>query len=409
MSAMSNLNRHRSEQLSRGFTWVELLVVIVILGMLAGLLLPAVRTSSGAARRMACSHNFKNIALGLYEYHDSFGALPMQQGGTYDLDSDHGGTSMPGNNRHRLSVLVAILPFIEQQPLWEQISSGRAGASPVPQYAPMGPAPWTRQFDPWQTEIPMLRCPSDPGIGIPAHGRTNFAVCLGDATHWMNTGPRRFNPDSKRWENDREGQVAASGRGAFVPRKTMRFADISDGLAHTILMGELATDLGDRDIRTSGPMTMPWNQIHSDAQGCADMIDQTRPMYWSPDAEAMIGFGNGPNDQRRGFRWADGAALYTSFNTILPPNSELCVAGGDAGIGPLSSSSRHVGGVHVVLSDGAVKFITDSIDAGDPSTGTVIRGGAGPRRPGSQSPYGLWGALGTRNAGESTDEWESSY
>jgi prepilin-type processing-associated H-X9-DG protein len=88
------------------------------------------------------------------------------------------------------------------------------------------------------------------------------------------------------------------------------------------------------------------------------------------------------------------------MNTILPPNSEVCLAGGDSGIGIVPPSSRHQGGVHVLMGDGAVKFITDSIEAGNLDSGTVMLGGTEQREPGAISPYGLWGALGTRASKE---------
>ena len=64
--------------------------------------------------------------------------------------------------------------------------------------------------------------------------------------------------------------------------------------------------------------------------------------------------------------------------------------------GVLPPSSRHPGGVHVLMGDGAVKFVTDSIEAGNSAEGTVWDNGMGVRAPGSFSPYGLWGALGTK-------------
>jgi prepilin-type N-terminal cleavage/methylation domain-containing protein len=381
----------------RAFTLIELLVVIGIIGVLVGLLLPATRASSEAARRMSCSNNLKQVGLSFHDYHDCFKQWPMHLGGTHDPHSDHGGTLPPGNNRYRLSALVGILPFIEASPLWESISTPSQRESP---FAPMGPAPWTRQFEPWQTELAGLRCPSDPGSGIPAHGRTNYAVCIGDATHWLNTGPIRWNPESESWTNDRVSQIEASGRGVFVPRMVTRLDDILDGTANTILFGEICTDLEDGDIRTSGLLTAPWETIHENPNHCQSMIDPLRPRYWAASSAAQRSIKDSFADQRRGYRWADGAALYTSFNTILPPNREICLAGGDPGIGMLPPSSRHPGGVHIATADGAVRFVTDSIDTNQQKSADalapVIRGGEGARAPGSKSPYGLWGALGTR-------------
>ena len=67
----------------RGFTLVELLVVIAIIGVLVGLLLPAVQAAREAARRMSCSNNFKQIGLGIHNYHSAFKRLPKKRGGTY--------------------------------------------------------------------------------------------------------------------------------------------------------------------------------------------------------------------------------------------------------------------------------------------------------------------------------------
>ncbi|MCA9137148.1 MAG: DUF1559 domain-containing protein [Planctomycetales bacterium] len=391
-----------SEKPSRGFTIIELLVVIAVIGVLVGLLLPATRSSREAARRMSCSNNIKQIGIGIHNYQSAYEQLPIQMTGTFDVASNSGGTSAPGNNRYRLSALVGLLPFIEQQATWDHVSSGFKRSQPG-RYAPMGPAPWTRDFAPWQTEIPTLRCPSDPGVGLPAHGRTNIAVCLGDATHWMNTGATRWDRQTGAWVADRSEQIAASGRGTFIPRQTTRLRQITDGLSNTIMAGEIATDLGDADKRTSASLLNPWSTIHDNPTLCSVQIDSDRPQFWltdGSDCPASIG----ASDQKRGYRWADGAGLYTGFNTILPPNRESCMAGGDSGIGMLTASSRHMGGSHVLMGDGAVVFMTDSVDCGDLTIGTVMRGGVGPRAPDGQSPYGLWGALGTRDQNDTIEE-----
>lgn len=99
------------------------------------------------------------------------------------------------------------------------------------------------------TELPTLRCPSDPGVGLPAHARTNDAACLGD-TATVNHGP--LFPTVGAWRERPSWAVSTQGssRGAFVPRKFVAFREITDGLANTILVGEINTDLGDGHITT---------------------------------------------------------------------------------------------------------------------------------------------------------------
>ena len=159
-----------------------------------------------------------------------------------------------GYTMHRLSFLVGILPFVEQQAMWETISNPSVddeGES----WAAMGPSPVTIRYAPWASDIPTYRCPSDPGFGIPSIGRTNYAACTGDSPSRSNIGGARFRGAESAWRYWDETwlvqQVNAAQRGAFVPRKEAKFRDILDGLANTIMSGEIATDLGDNDIRTS--------------------------------------------------------------------------------------------------------------------------------------------------------------
>lgn len=208
---------------------------------------------------MNCSNNLKQIGLGLHNYHSAFKQLPIQQGGTTGSGSGSNEYDPPtANNRLHLSWLVGLTPFIEQQALWEEISNPLqavvSGGSPVGTFQSMGPDPEkslnshaAAGYPPWLTEIPTLRCPSDPGSGLPAHGRTNYAACIGDGIHDTNAGPL----NSAGVESSVRGQrTRESCRGVFVPRKGTAFADILDGLSFTIAGGEINTDLGDRDITT---------------------------------------------------------------------------------------------------------------------------------------------------------------
>ncbi|QEF99771.1 hypothetical protein Mal15_38380 [Stieleria maiorica] len=404
-----------------GFTLVELLVVIAIIGILVGLLLPAVQAAREAARRMSCGNNFKQIGLALHNYHSAYKQIPTHLGGTTsngtNTTADQELRPPTGHNNLFLSMMVGLTPFVEQQAIWDLISnpyqSENPTGTPVGIYQAMGPRPdkglgganghATEPYEPWLTELPTLRCPSDPGVGLPARGRTNYAACIGDSSRFSNNGPR--NPEGIV-TTGRSRQSMASQRGVFVPRKiATKFRDILDGLSNTIAMGEICTDLGDRDIRAHLGSVLasglrPWDV--DGAVQCEQWKDPDRPRFWSPTASLSGGV-----QAKRGFAWAHGMPFWSSMNTILPPNREQCGWNGVSSEGIYPPGSRHQGGCHILMADGAVIFITDSIEAGNSRSAQVVDGtpgGAGGLPPGSPSPFGLWGALGTRASSETIQE-----
>ncbi|TWT65321.1 DUF1559 domain-containing protein [Allorhodopirellula solitaria] len=394
----------------RGFTLVELLVVIAIIGVLVGLLLPAVQAAREAARRMSCSNNFKQIGLAFHNYQSAYNQLPAHGGGTSRLPGSHWDSTFTptasggGNNLVLLSTLVGITPFIEQQALWEQISNPfqvDSGAF----YAPMGPTPWMQladhaangEYTPWLTTLSAFRCPSDPGTGLPGHGRTNYGVCIGDTVYFQYNG---ITDQYGRPGTDVAG-AKKTARGMFAHGYlTPRFRDVLDGLSNTIMGGEFNTDLGDRHITTQARTGITGH--HLDPQRCYEKIDAARPSFWASDASIA-----GSDEERRGFKWAFGLAMFTGVTTILPPNAPMCYDTGQVGIfrhGIFPPSSRHQGGCHVLMGDGAIKFVTDSIEAGGGPMVSPNGTGGTTLMPGSESPYGVWGALGTKASREIIDE-----
>ncbi len=404
---------------SKGFTLVELLVVIAIIGVLVGLLLPAVQAAREAARRMSCSNNFKQIGLAIHNYHAAYNQLPVHGGGTYGPDAGKAASDNRGNNRVELSALVGLTPFFEQQALWEQVSNpfqtvDSGGTTKT--YNPMGPWPQTPisahlsqgNYDPWLANIPSLRCPSDPGQGLPAQGRTNYALCTGDScdTGYGGALNRASGIAQSGGTPTMYERVRASQRGAFVIQLTTKFRDILDGVSNTIVAGEIATDLGDQDKRTH----LMASSININSLGgsinCRQSVDPQRPLFWSstPSPNNLAGSA----EERRGYKWASMLPIYSQMTTILPPNAEICGNSNAVSIVVATASSRHQGGVHVLMGDGAVKFVTDSIESGNSSRGQVGVHSTHTdpaSTPGVMSPYGLWGALGTRASKETIQDF----
>jgi len=137
-------------------------------------------------------------------------------------------------------------------------------------------------------------------------------------------------------------------------------------------------------------------------------LSSERPQFWCNNGEVNC---NPPtrlisnNRSSRGMMWSNFRACVTAVYTARPPNSEACLGNWSGNpAGNFSAGSRHQGGAHVLMADGAVIFVTDSIEAGDQRAGVVRLGGNATNAftaPGSASPYGLWGSLGSRSGKES--------
>lgn len=405
---------HKNVQHRFGATLVEMLVVLAVVGVLTALLLPAVQAAREATRKVSCMNNLRQLGLGLNHYHAAYRQLPTQLTGTgNDLrGSDRFYLASDRTANQSLSFLVGLTPFIEQQSLWEQISHPNTvdllhpGVPRNPPWPAMGPTvtaenqqnelPRTSLFNdgyrPWMTEVPTFRCPSDPGTGLPAMGRSNYAACLGDANRFHDAGPLS---SFLRFDSTRALEIRVSGRGVFVPRSKITLRSITDGLSHTIMVGEIASDLGDGNVSTRPNENVGTVEVQDHPTACRDDVDPERPRFWKNSVGLLS-----RDNEGRGHRWANGNGPFTGFNTILPPNREVCVRFGPTGLGILPSSSRHPGGVHCLMSDGAVAFISESIEAGRSDQGTVRMGGSAGRSAAAESPYGLWGAMGTKAARE---------
>lgn len=359
----------------RAFTLVELLVVIAIIGILIALLLPAVQAAREAARRSQCTNNLKQLGLALHNYHDINKKFPFMRGGT----GGYAGATDAQCNQRCLSGFVVMLPYMEQSPLYQQITS-RQGT-----YAPWGPVPWDGGYAPWQVKINAFLCPSDPRGGAwtaPNVGFRNYMMCIGDNIEgsedmWTAGGPNRgmFGTMSLDLTNHPEWQVQTS-RG---------MEDIKDGTANTVALSEAAIcEDNQRNIR--GNVAVVAAGLNTNPSLCL-ATKGTGALYATGATVATNGV--------RARRWNDGRPMFSGFQTILPPNSPSCTwENADWDWGIYTPTSNHPGGVNATMADGSVRFISETIDAGDPTRAPYNQQPANSTYR-TISPYGVWGALGT--------------
>ena len=366
-------NHRVARRAATGFTLVELLVVIAIIGVMVGLLLPAVQAAREASRRSSCTNNLKQLTLALHNYESTHKVLPARQTGTGAAwtGADHTNT-----NTRRVSGWVMLLPFIEQQALVDQISAPMTVGTTI--YPAWGPSPQnpntdTPAYPPWRVQLSSLVCPSDANIQTKADndaGRSNYRFSAGDSV-------------SRTWSRDNPARGLFSGN----VDKGFPLSAVTDGLSNTVALSE----------RLFGQDTLMIKQgisrstIPNDGTAVSPLQCMTSTNPLNPREYATAGA------NWSGRRWANGLPVYNGFTTVLPPNSLSCVGGTnqDTVNVVLPPTSNHPGGAVVSMADGSVTFISDSINAGDPSQ--AERAGVG----GGASFYGVWGALGSKAGGES--------
>jgi prepilin-type N-terminal cleavage/methylation domain-containing protein/prepilin-type processing-associated H-X9-DG protein len=307
-----------------GFTLVELLVVIAIIGVLVSLLLPAVQAAREAARRLQCLNNLKQIGLAIHNYHDTHNVLPFGQGGTGD----------------KYSAISLLLPFLEQTNLHAGIDFTQPVTAAVNDAARL-------------KELNLLRCPSDGRNPLPqTGGATNYMANKGSGVVWRDaTGPNTGLP---------------APNGVFYFRSNIRFADVVDGTSNTAAFGErvladgsngIVSPLADVFFHPGARTTPDQAKQMCDALDITNLANQFPLFMGAPwlDGQHTYLHVTGPNSRSCGF--------FTVLRAAMPP------------------SSRHPGGVNLLLCDGSTRFVGSTVD------------------------LATWRALGTRAGGEATSDY----
>ncbi|MDR1493184.1 MAG: DUF1559 domain-containing protein [Planctomycetaceae bacterium] len=433
----------------RAFTLVELLVVIAIIGVLIALLLPAVQAAREAARRMQCSNNLKQIGLGVHNFESAYGVIaPNHIGGGYGFTFagatdkgaeiqawQHDGTS---HNRRQGTALIALLPFIEQQARYNMFEEHQWYVYGW-DHADTKTVDGVTYTNCWEfcDIIGAFICPSDPTQGNPPNntesnqGRvwtlTNYVCSMGDWGYCNNIDFQRKSPRSP---------FTGAGGNAWIRQNGRTFGAVSDGLSNTIFFSERAVLNDDAydDVRggilanvtivsrnNSGFQDIPLQYDHYMAKTDLALNEISGKKYKNA-ASYNRGSGASPvlklRSNGRINRFGEWFAQDVFFNTILPPNHATVACNDSLELSFIPPTSYHTGGVNVCMGDGSVRFISDGVNSqtnglfwnenvrnGYSSVTTTNIGKNWATRnaglvPIGQSPYGVWGALGSINGGE---------
>lgn len=331
-----------------GFTLVELLVVIAIIGILVGMLLPAVQMVREAARRVSCANNMRQLGLAMHNYEGAMGHFPP---GFSSTPTNNG--SVPAgvfidpvtwNAAPGWGWGAHLLPYLEGNNVYEQID--------------FRTAIWdSSHLGIIQTQLPVFLCASSSGDNEPFQvvdenqapysptgsslvlGRSHYVASHGQESAW---GPEAGSDltgtiftniyTSTTTTVTIAGDVSRVADGPFYRNSATRIAEVTDGTSNSIFLGEHSSKLSDK----TWVGVVPGATVH--------------PRFSSPEngpdgAATMVLYHMGPSG---------GELDITGFPIIHPVNFPTFHVG--------QMFSEHPGGGNVGMGDGSVQFIAENVD-----------------------------------------------
>jgi len=320
--------------------------------VLIALLLPAVQAAREAARRSQCVNNLKQIGLALHNYHDLNGAFPMGSGNC--------GLPFPTMvSKNGLSAHLSILPQLELSTLFNAFNF-------VNGIDETNTAAWTIVNTTVSlAQVAVFVCPSDQyGGEQEANGYStatnNYFCSVGTSTYLTNGG-------STTWPAPAP-MATLPTTGMFAFQQSYNMTSVSDGLSNTIAFTESTVGnpnavLGKINI---GITNIPAAGVAVQFMDAVAPANQAATLAGLAGCDAAWQARQGSVDNQRGKTWCHGSIAFTMIQTVATPNSAnwtYCSGTGSGSAATFSEAdSYHPGGVNVLLGDGSVRFIKNTIN-----------------------------------------------
>lgn len=373
---------HTKVRVRRGFTLVELLVVMVIIGMLIALLLPAVQSARESARRTNCASNLRQVGLAVLQLEAARRKLPNGGEGTcwpgddafvaagfngteaktIFCDSQDSSSAWIFPNEAHVGVFAQILPYLGQADLYMDTSTGYRGSA--------------ANFEAAQNEIPLYICPSNPqGAGTQFRdpyrcGKLDYyATVYTDINGDEKSATYGQRNKGYMWINGTQSTTVSNRQNGALALPGCAMEDISDGVSQTILIVE---DAGRTDPRLNVGYKNQSSYLDPSCQtatgdaaaDCSSMLPS--PNYHSvtrwADPDAGGSGVSGPGNKDSGANASSNLRPFTHWvnNNSVPVGgpSDCLWSTNNCGLND-EPFSYHAGGANAVFVDGSVHFLSD--------------------------------------------------